>query len=655
MVVAIAAIFATTMLAHYAADPGQLWQDLGHDRNGHFNYGLNLALALRNFDLVEFFNQLQAARVWPPVHGLVLAFVMLIGGIDLRLAIVPSLIGWLCTIVLTFLIARRLFADRLTGNVAGTIAVTFALASPAFRLITADVMLEGLGAALTALCLYAYIRVCTQIDHARWWGILAVALTFLFFEKYNYWILTAIPLGIAYLSEDVTGWFTWIREHLAKVNIRTTARSAARDPYLVAATVLFCVVIALYAHGPAAINAFGQRVSLYPPENLVTIIWWVLFTRATLLWRKYREPFDATIGTAGGRLFYWLLLPIAVSFLIPKRLSAFLWYVGPPPYAGGTYNPLRALASQWEAFSYGFHVAPWAAVLVVALATVAAVRIGRLAPAGRAVLFLAALSAVAVVVHHQQQWRFQTSWLFSVWILAGAGGAIVLSYITSRLKTITRVTVMAAVVAGIALSESRQAWTPIAYAAAIHPRLGPSDLDLSKAYLPYVRGLKKVGFITTFPRSVFFAWTLHEDCRCQARVEMPWLVPLQSRKQYRQVAADWLRYTQAERVVVIDAPSLFSLPTLGFTYERLSGQIDAIAHDGRFERIATEPVPTLGATITIWRRRPRVDYNTKRPHSALAIGRLHRSQPCDSSTRPKASISLSARLIQNAGQAIFRF
>jgi len=55
--------------------------------------------------------------------------------------------------------------------------------------------------------------------------------------------------------------------------------------------------------------------------------------------------------------------------------------------------------------------------------------------------------------------------------------------------------------------------------------------------------------------------------------------------------------------VVIDAPALFSLPTLGQTYDRLSGQLDAIAHDGRFERIATEPVPALGATVTIWRRR----------------------------------------------------
>src|SRR5262245_65898013 len=86
------------MLGDYAADPGRLWQDVHHDRNGHFNFALDLALSLRNFDLPEFLLHLERARVWPPVHGLALASVLTFGGIDIRLAIVPSLIGWTATI-----------------------------------------------------------------------------------------------------------------------------------------------------------------------------------------------------------------------------------------------------------------------------------------------------------------------------------------------------------------------------------------------------------------------------------------------------------------------------------------------------------------------------------------------------------------------------
>jgi hypothetical protein len=84
---------------------------------------------------------------------------------------------------------------------------------------------------------------------------------------------------------------------------------------------------------------------------------------------------------------------------------------------------------------------------------------------------------------------------------------------------------------------------------------------------------------------------------------MPWLSPLQSREDYRRDAASWLAHTYAERFVSIDAPGLYELPELGLTHERLSGILDAIANDPGFERVATEPVPTLGATVTIWRRR----------------------------------------------------
>jgi len=195
------------------------------------------------------------------------------------------------------------------------------VASPAFRLITAGVMLEGLGAALTAFCLYAYLRARAVDTHERWWWALAIGLLLLFFEKSNYWVVAAVPLAVAFFSEDVTGWVAWFRARLAGFDGDAAVRDTIRDPLLIAAAVIVCVVVVLYARGPTALDLFGRRVSLYPPENLVTAIWWLLFIRGALSWAKHRKAFNAVIGVAGGRLFYWLLVPIAISFLIPKRLS----------------------------------------------------------------------------------------------------------------------------------------------------------------------------------------------------------------------------------------------------------------------------------------------------------------------------------------------
>jgi hypothetical protein len=263
VVVAIATIFAGAMFIDYAAEPARLWRDVHHDRNGHFNFGLDLVLALQAFDLVEFFKQIAHARIWPPVHGLVLAFTMLLGGIDLRLAIVPSLIGWVGTMALTFLIALRLFPDRLTGVIAGAIALVFAFASPAFRLITADVMLEGLGAALTAFCFYAYLRALAEPDQGRWWGALALGLVVLFFEKSNYWVLAIIPLAIDFFGRE---WPVGYRSGVPGSQRSTCARHSAGLRAILSRS--------LFALWPVLYSVFicvGRRLSRYSVAACLSI------------------------------------------------------------------------------------------------------------------------------------------------------------------------------------------------------------------------------------------------------------------------------------------------------------------------------------------------------------------------------------------------
>ena len=62
--------------------------------------------------------------------------------------------------------------------------------------------------------------------------------------------------------------------------------------------------------------------------------------------------------------------------------------------------------------------------------------------------------------------------------------------------------------------------------------------------------------------------------------------------------------TDAEYLVVIDAPaSRYRLATLGWTYEKMAGILDAMAAQDRFERIADFPMPQHGGEAVIWRRR----------------------------------------------------
>jgi hypothetical protein len=135
------------------------------------------------------------------------------GGPDYRLAVLPSLAAWVGTIVLAFLCARRLAPGLPNG--AGAMAAALVAASPGMRAFATDIMLESLGACLSLGVLYAAVRyVATPTrSSARW---LALALTLLFYEKYNYWFLVVLALGLT-VATALPSWRRWDRGRVASL------------------------------------------------------------------------------------------------------------------------------------------------------------------------------------------------------------------------------------------------------------------------------------------------------------------------------------------------------------------------------------------------------------------------------------------------------
>ncbi len=603
--VAVAAVAAAAALyADHAVHADQLWRGVYADRHSHFGFGLDLALAAGTLDPVWFFSELEKAKVWPPLHGLVLAVTLLVGGIDHRLGIVPSLAGWVLTIVCVWLIARGMFTARRASLVAGSVAAALTAASPAFRLLSSDVLLEGLGAGLSALTLVIYGWARTQPGNALRWRALALVLTALFFHKGNYWGLVAAALIVSAVAEDWRRWLGHAGRAWRSFAPAMLLRQASRDPWMWLFAAIAATVAFLYIRGPTVLP-IGRGVSLYPPENLVTAAYAVLFIRVTLAWRHRRAALDAALGVPGRCLFYWHVVPVAVSFLLPKRLSAFLWFVGPfNSSAALPYDPWRGVLIYGDAFIEAFHGARWIALLSLALFAVALPHWRRFPPAGRAALALALLSFVAVVLHPQHQGRFLASWIFAVWIGAGAGAAIVLEWVTRRWPQLWATSAAAAAVLALVAALAAQPPPAAAYVQSFRVASGPSDLDLVRPYLSALDGPDEIMFAATFGNTRLFAWMLHERCRCNRAVRHPWIVNAPSREAVRQLMANEIAETTAERIVVIDAPrSAHALPELGWVYERMAGIVDAMASQDRFTVEAVVPLPDHGAEVTIWRRR----------------------------------------------------
>jgi hypothetical protein len=102
VVLVVAVVFAASMLVEYAANPGELWHGLLQDRSVHFDAALQLAVAMQDFDVSTFLTLLLHPHIWPPAADLSLAVVMILDGMDLKLAILLDVVSWTCAAVLVF-------------------------------------------------------------------------------------------------------------------------------------------------------------------------------------------------------------------------------------------------------------------------------------------------------------------------------------------------------------------------------------------------------------------------------------------------------------------------------------------------------------------------------------------------------------------------
>jgi hypothetical protein len=364
-------------------------------------------------------------------------------------------------------------------------------------------------------------------------------------------------------------------------------------------------VLYLYWRGPTSIALFGRAVSLYPPENLVTVGYAILLARAFLWWRRERPSLDRALGPGGRAVFYWHVVPIAASFLLPKRLSAFLWFVGPANSPSpGPYDPLSTAAFYWGAFAEGFSAAPWIAITSVALFAVGLLHLRRFAPGGRAVFALALVGFAGVAIHPQVQGRFLTSWLLAVWIGAGAGGAQLLEWL---LPQRARLATAGLAAAAIAIASWREP-APAAFAVAIHPSGGPSDLAFVRPLLPDLDANRTIAVATTFGNAKLWVWAIRERCGCRRQVELASIDGGVSREDVRRQMAARIAGSQAEVFAFVDAPeSPYALPAAGWTYDRMVGMMDAVASQDRYIRSADHAVPEFGARLSVWRLRTAAD------------------------------------------------
>jgi hypothetical protein len=574
-----------------------LWTSPIHDRNAHYWLGLGFALDFRHADVLGFLHDMHSARVWTPLHALLVGLVLAVGELDYRLAVLPSMTAWVATGVFAFLCARR--AVFRGGNLAGFAAALLVYASPAHQAFATDIMLESLGACLSLAVCYAWM--IAMQERSVWSGrFLGLALTALFFQKYNYWLLVVLVLGLTTLLSSPRERLRDLGGFLARTASWTWVRTQLRHPLTYVLVPLMAFAIVAYRNG-GALEITGRKLSASTLHNVVHVTFCLLVVRLWPWWRRTGRALVRGFEAPLPQVVAWHVWLVVVWFLWPQRLGYCLWYLtrdhGHEPTAEWFSGNA---AYYWNCLKVDYHQSTLSLVIALVLLGVACLGWRRLRPGAAVVLCLALLAGILTVRHPSPRSRFLHSWLAAGWVGAGIG----LAQLTTRVvrRPVYRPWFGGAALAGLAWIQ-----LPGLLEGGHAPEAGPrperpSFLELTDAYLPLLDQARRPAIFANLPIKFLTGWTLrahrHEHLDLETEIKGFGGSPPEDQRCFEK----WLRETTCDAIVLIElSPAWIYFEPVPYPDYRVIQPW--VAADGRFTVAGRVDLSPNGWCATIWRRK----------------------------------------------------
>jgi hypothetical protein len=591
MVAVVAAAAAGWAFHLNWVDVRNRWTRFDTDTNTHAYVLLGLAQNAWNLDAYGWYKDFDGPRSWPPLHGIAGSFVQLAAGkLDVRLAIVPSLFGWWLTAFCAALAARRL--TKTSGDLAGYFAALFVLASPSHRIFAADVMLESLGAGLSMLCIWTYLR-AKQIGGHREWTWFGASLTLLMVEKYNYWMLIAAPiLGVEVLRQLYSWWTT--PGSLRAITSFIT--SEVRRPLTILALLIGTVAFGGFFLARLQVPIGGKPFRLDAFLNVFEVFAIVVMLRVFQRRRQVGPEWLAVFPDNWRGLFLGHGLPMLAWFCLPKRMGTVMEWLT-RRHSTEEYTGWWSGVEFYVQMAVQHYSVHWVlAALTAACIVVAFLRLHRL-NAGAAVVFAALILCVLLTTAHPQRGsRFLHSWFALAWVVAGVGFAGLASLIRPHLARQgigVAAMLLLAFLQGPSLLERGSS-------SEMHHQPTPTTLAAADFYLDEVQDAGRVAFISNVQISDFARWTYTERFPKRPRIDCFMKGFGSDRAKNEKLLEQWTPKYDAIVSIDVDKNSVQYFPG----YENFAQYREHLETQTRFSKASVKQFPALGCTVTIWRPTP---------------------------------------------------
>ncbi|MBI1829868.1 MAG: glycosyltransferase family 39 protein [Planctomycetes bacterium] len=595
-----AVVVATIVYAYFWEHSRELWWWMGHDRHTHFMYGLNLAMDLRTGEFVRMFHDFDRMRVWGPIHPLFVAVFQFIGGPDHRLAVLPSLIGFVMTIWFAFLIPRRLLTYG--GDAAGLLAAFLVAISPAHRAFATDCMYESLGAGLSLAVIYLYLVVLQDGSRQAAVGF-GIALTVLFLHKYNYWLLVLFGLIGGEFLRQPAAWCKYGLSLCQRDRLPSWILEELKQPLNYVALVFAVAAIVIAVGGGGVIEVGKWTLSMQEPHNFVHLAYIAFFVRLAWWWRQTGRTWALELPRTLREVLCWHGGGIALWFLLPKRLSYFLWFLGPTndDQKRDAVTFMHGLPFYLQGLQDDYLVAAWGLLFLGICLGLGLLAWAQLKPGAAAVFVFLAVATYLTCQHPMLKNRFMHSWIAAAWILGAVGLVWAVQVLAVFLERDKRAWLAgAACLAVIGLQCGAFLDTGRAQEGGLKPS-EPSPLRITDTYLPALADARNPTILSNVSTRFLWTWTFIEHHRHQNFAAE--LKNFRTFENNPDQAKRWLETTRSDALVLIDIKRFSTFDWKTDEYVELAAFHQALARQTAWTQTERWEMPE-GVSITLWRKSP---------------------------------------------------
>lgn len=278
----------------------------------HSLYGWRLYYYLSQFNLPMFLWSIWSEGLWPFMYYLYQLPLHLIIGSRWEGAAVSSLIGFMLAGLLSIFYIFKLIKNH--AAIPSSVFIMFFISSPMYLAYSSLPMTEIFGSLIQLIVLTSYLLMNDSKSHKHA-VLFSVSLTMLFFTKYNYFLLVAIPIII---NEYLLYTLNWTpKEHfvgLLKFTKIIFSRLTGKLLFLYFIFISFIILT-----GGFEINIFDKKISIHSIGNTGYLVLYLLLIKLWVEYKKKRKEY-AKIFSKDYRikpLITYFVIPLIIWFAIP--------------------------------------------------------------------------------------------------------------------------------------------------------------------------------------------------------------------------------------------------------------------------------------------------------------------------------------------------